>query len=153
MPKNIDKYAGDYQRIMARSRWELTYMQALDNSPQVAKWISEPKNLNISYLNPLDRRVHQYWPDFLVKYVDNSLELLEIKPLKESMAEAATSTYDKLMLIKNLSKWRAAEKFAKAIGARFRVITENELFKQKATRQPKRSRSTQGTVKPRGTRK
>lgn len=153
IPKNVAKYAGDASRIVARSKWELMYMSALDNSNLVAKWISEPKTLNISYLSPIDRKVHQYWPDFLVQYASGELELLEIKPLKESVQENAVSQYDKLMFIKNVAKWKAAEIFAKRIGARFRVITEKDLFKKKSTTSARRPKSSQGTVKPRGTRK
>jgi hypothetical protein len=149
VPKNIAKYAGDATRIVARSKWELIYMQALDNSNLVAKWISEPKTLNISYISPLDKRLHQYWPDFLVQYISGEIEILEVKPLKEALAEEAKSTYDKLSLIKNIAKWQAADRFAKAIGGRFRVITERELFARKSTTATRRSKST---VKPRGTR-
>src|ERR1039458_2076733 len=95
MCRNPGKYAGDSSRIIARSKWELMYMQALDNSVMVHKWISEPKTLHINYLDPIDKKVHEYWPDFLVKYRDNSVELLEIKPLKQSLAEKATNNYDK----------------------------------------------------------
>lgn len=150
VPRNPDKYAGDYLRIVARSKWEYVYMQALDNSPLVSKWVSEPKHLNITYISPIDRRMHAYWPDFLIQYVSGELEIVEIKPSKEAIAEMAKSTYDKLMLVKNVAKWNAAEKFAKAIGARFRVVTEQELFRRKSTTQPRRSR---GTVKTKGTRK
>ena len=138
-----DKYVGKTNQIVARSKWELMYMQALDNSPSVLRWISEPKTLNISYISPLDKKVHQYWPDFLVQYVDGSIELLEIKPLKESLAEKAVSTYDKLMLAKNIFKWKAAERFARSIGGRFRVITENNLF----ARVPPKKRTRRGTKK------
>src|SRR5271167_238826 len=100
--KNIEKYAGDARRVVARSKWELMYMQALDLSPMVRKWISEPRNLGISYLSPLDKKVHEYWPDFLVQYTDGNIEILEVKPLKQALAEKATNTYDKLMLLKNV---------------------------------------------------
>src|SRR5208282_4772330 len=104
-------YAGDPRRIVARSKWELMYMQALDNSPMVRKWISEPKNLNIAYLDPLDKKLHQYWPDFLVQYRDGTIEVLEVKPLKQSVAEKAVNNYDKIMLLKNVAKWTAADRF------------------------------------------
>lgn len=138
--KHPEKYAGDPKRIVARSKWELMYMQALDNSNIVYKWISEPKTLNITYISPLDNRLHQYWPDFLVQYIDGSRELIEIKPLKETLNVNAKSTYDKLMLIKNVSKWTAAEKFARRIGARFKVITENNLFPNKKSGQSSQKR-------------
>ena len=105
--RNPQKYAGDARRIIVRSTWELAYCQALDNSNMVLKWISEPRNLNISYVSPIDKKIHQYWPDFLVQYVGGEIELLEIKPKKEALAENAKSLYDKLSLIKNIAKWKA----------------------------------------------
>jgi hypothetical protein len=149
MPRNPQKYAGDPLRIVARSKWELMYMQALDNSNIVTKWVSEPRNLGIKYISPIDKKLHEYWPDFLVQYNSGELELIEIKPLKEALMSEARSTYDKLMLVKNIAKWQAADRMAKSIGARFRVVTERDLFKKKTTRKPVRSKST---VKPRGTR-
>ncbi len=150
MVKNIDKYAGDPSRVVARSKWELMYMQALDMSPMVRKWISEPKNLGISYLNPLDKKVHQYWPDFLVQYTDGNLEILEIKPLNKTLAEKTTSTYDKIMLVQNIAKWAAADRFAKSLGGRFRVITEKILFRKKTTKQSNPSKPAR---KPKGPKK
>jgi hypothetical protein len=148
LPLNPTKYAGDSRRIIARSKWELTYMTALDKSPLVLKWLSEPKNLNISYLNPLDKQVHQYWPDFLVQYTTGEIELIEIKPLKEAVQNEAVSLHDKLSLVKNIAKWTAAENFAKSIGAKFRVVTEKTLYRKKSTRSTTRSKSTR---KARGT--
>ena len=158
IPKNPDKYHGDINNITARSSWELLYMTALDNSPLVAKWISEPKFLNIQYQSPVDKKVKQYWPDFFVLYTSGEKELIEIKPLKEALLEKAKTQYDKLMLANNMMKWKAASIFAKTIGARFRVVTEAQLFvnKNKTAKRPsttKKTRGTLGTVKSRGTKK
>lgn len=154
-PKNPQKYAGDPRRIVARSKWELFYMKRLDEDFRVAKWLSEPRNLNITYLDPITRQVRQYWPDFLIQFVNNTIEIVEIKPLKETLVENAKSNYDKLMLLKNVAKWKAAAMLAKKIGARFRVLTERDLFGAKptqrpSTRKPMGTRPTQGT---RGTRR
>lgn len=162
--KNIDKYAGNPHAIFARSRWELYYMQMLDNSSIVSKWISEPKYLNIRYLDPtagIDIRTGKriprkngtsvYWPDFIVQYSDGSIDIIEIKPQKESQASFAGNTYDKLALIKNMAKWQAADRFAKSIGARFRVLTEAQLFGK--SRPTKSSKGTRTTVKTKGTKR
>ena len=143
IPKNPLKYAGDPTRIVARSNWELVYMRALDSSINVAKWMSEPKKLHISYPDPISKQMRRYWPDFLVQYTNNTVEIIEIKPLKEASITEAKSTYDKLMLAKNISKWQAADKLAKSIGGRFRVVTERDLFS------PKRpsTKGTKGTKK------
>lgn len=151
IPKNPQKYAGDARRIVARSKWELVYMQALDNSLQVAKWISEPRHLNISYLDPITKKVKQYWPDFLIQYNNNTIEIVEVKPLKEASMTEAKSTYDKLMLARNIAKWQSAERLAKAIGGRFRVVTEQHLFGTQKISRPS-TRKSRGTVKSKGTR-
>lgn len=167
---NIQKYAGKPDRVIydldgkpkyfmitARSSWEAMYMGMLDNSPLVASWISEPKMFNIRYRSPIDKQMHAYWPDFFIQYVNNAREIVEIKPLKEALVENAKSTYDKLMLVKNMAKWQAAAIFAKSIGARFRVLTEKDLFKQRtkqssrSTNTSTRTKSTVKTVKTRGT--
>jgi hypothetical protein len=131
IPTNPNKYVGDLNSISYRSGWELYYMDKLDKSPVVAKWISEPKTLKITYLDPITKKVKTYWPDFFIQYVDNSLELIEIKPYKESQINPKSSMYDKLSTVRNAAKWRAADIFAKKIGARFQVITERSLFKGK----------------------
>lgn len=161
--KNIQKYKGKPDRviydetgqpmsfiIMARSSWETKYMSLLDSSPLVATWISEPKMFNIRYRSPIDKQVHVYWPDFFIQYVNNAREIVEIKPLKESLREHAKSTYDKLMLAKNMAKWQAAAVFAKTIGARFRVLTERDILKQRPTAN-KTTTPTRSTVKTKGT--
>ena len=144
------KYAGDPQRIFARSRFELAYMQALDSSNVVAKWISEPKTLNITYVSPIDRKTHEYWPDFMVQYLDGSVELIEFKPLKEALAENAHTNYDKIMVLKNAAKWAAADHFARSIGARFKVITEKNFFRRRSSTKPKRPRTTRPARRTRG---
>src|SRR5277367_3349747 len=153
MVQNPSRYAGDPGSVVARSKWELMYMNALDMSPMVRKWVSEPKNLGIAYISPLDKKVHQYWPDFLVQYIDGNVEILEIKPLKQSLAENATNTYDKLMLITNIAKWSAADRFAKSIGGRFRVITEKNLFRKKTAKQATPSNPSVPSRKPKGPKK
>jgi len=130
VPKHPEKYAGDARRIVARSKWELIYMSALDTSNLVSKWVSEPRNLKITYLNPVNKKVKSYWPDFLIQYYSGEIEILEVKPSKEAMQKRALTLYDKLMLAQNMAKWEAADMLAKKIGARFRVITEDQLFKK-----------------------
>lgn len=147
IPKFPEKYMGDPRRIVSRSSWELAYMSALDNSRMVSKWMSEPRNLKITYINPLDRKLKHYWPDFLIQYIDGTIEIVEVKPLKEASLNKAVSQYDKLMLVKNIAKWQAAEQFAKKIGAKFRVVTEQQMFKNKSTKSPRPPRAARRVVK------
>lgn len=43
-------------------------MVALDHNPAVLEWAVEP--FPIPYTCPVDGKVKNYWPDFLVKYID-----------------------------------------------------------------------------------
>ena len=70
--------------------------------------------------------------DFLVvlKTVDGKQvkKIIEVKPVKESVLEAAKTKKDKLAVIVNQSKWAAAKKFAQDNGMEFEIITEIQLF-------------------------
>jgi len=119
-------------------------MKFLDSSSAVVKWGSE--EIKIPYIKPTDNKVHHYYPDFFVIYRDKNgeliKELIEVKPLKETLLEKAKSDYDKVALIINVAKWKAAEAFAAQHGMKFRVITERSMFAQgqqkpKATRKKK----------------
>jgi hypothetical protein len=144
IPKNPEKYGGDPSKIFARSSWEIHVMKFLDSNPAVLKWASE--EFSIPYIKPTDGRVHKYYPDFVVVYRDKNggvrKEILEVKPLKESLAEKAKSIHDKVALAINVAKWNAAEEFAKRNGMSFRVLTEQSLFvnKPKKPRQRKPSK-------------
>lgn len=149
IPRNPEKYAGDPTKIFARSSWEVSVMKFLDSSSAVVKWGSE--ELAIPYLKPYidpvtgqaKTKVAKYYPDFVVLYrdKDNNIqkEILEVKPLKETVSSKAKSAYDKMSLVVNIAKWRAAEDFANRNGMKFRVLTENTLFKQ-APKAPKKPR-------------
>lgn len=161
-PKNPEKYAGDPTNIMFRSSWEIVAMKFFDQSDAVLKWGSE--EVKIPYLKPVidpvtgrgTVKVANYFPDFIIVYKDKNgniqKEILEIKPLKESLTEKAKTAYDKMALAVNFAKWKAAEQFAKQHGMKFRVITEATLFKQApkktpVARKPVAPRKTVGTVK------
>lgn len=149
IPKNPQKYAGDPTKIMFRSSWEVAAMKFLDSSKAVIKWGSE--EIKIPYLKPVidpvtgraSMKPANYFPDFVVVYQDKDgnvqAEILEIKPLSESLAEKAKSDRDKMALAVNIAKWKAAEAFARQHNMKFRVITEKTLFKQ-APKTPKKPR-------------
>jgi len=138
IPKNPTKYVGNANRIMFRSSWELAFFKWLDNNDAIIKWGSE--ELFIPYISPLDGQVHRYFPDIVLLYrhVDGSIrkEIVEIKPFKESIAAAAKSDRDKLALMVNDAKWKAAAEFASRHNATFRVVTEKTMFPRIVKRQP-----------------
>ena len=133
-PKNPKKYKGDSTNIVYRSSWERKVMGWLDGNPNVIWWASE--ELPIPYLSPVDRKVHRYFPDFIVRIRQRTgLEttmILEVKPeaqtkmptqkrkTKRYLIEAATYAV-------NQEKWRAADLFCKEHGWVFKVITEKDI--------------------------
>lgn len=141
-PKNPGKYLGravgmtpdgkPRYNIVFRSSWELMLFKYLDSTPAVRQWSSE--EFSIPYLSPVDAKVHQYYPDALVVYVDKSMalkkELIEIKPMKETVLTAKSSAQDKQAWVINQAKWKAAAAFCAQNGMTFRVVTEKTMFKR-----------------------
>lgn len=159
IPRNPQKYIGNPNEIFFRSSWEIHAMKFLDSSNAVMKWGSE--EIKIPYLKPvIDETTGKayvkpanYYPDFIVVYQDKTgatqTEILEVKPLKESLQEKAKTARDKMALAVNMAKWKAADEFAKRNGMKFRVVTEQSLFRQapKKPRAPKTTKKTVGTRK------
>ena len=130
-PKNAQKYIGKHAPKY-RSGWELTFMTFCDANKNVTYWASE--SMSIPYKSPLDGKVHMYVPDFFVvyqnKYGKQLAEVVEIKPKKQSLIESKVySAKDRLVIAVNHAKWAAAMAYCKAHGFAFRVITEDDLFR------------------------
>lgn len=123
-----------------RSSWELRVMMLLDQHPHVINWASE--SISIPYKNPLDGKMHQYIPDFLIVYKDKTgtqrAELIEVKPAKEALAENAKSKRDKAALLVNTAKWGAAMLWCKKNNINFRLLTEEQIFVTKGTQRRKK---------------
>ena len=133
-PKNPAKYKGDAGNIVYRSSWERKVMGWLDDNPNVLWWASE--ELPIPYLSPVDKKMHRYFPDFIVrirrKAGQEKTLMIEVKPERQTkkptqkrktkrfLEEAATYAV-------NQEKWRAAELFCLEHGWQFVVLTEKEL--------------------------
>jgi len=64
-PTNPKKYVGDPNRIVYRSLLERRFMLYCDRTTDITAWASE--ELAIKYYNPLDKKVHRYFPDFILK--------------------------------------------------------------------------------------
>ena len=139
VPKNPQKLVGNATPFY-RSSWELTVMTLLDQHPNVINWASE--SVAIPYKNPLTGKMHRYFPDFLVVYQDKTgkrrAELVEVKPAKEAMVEAARSKRDRAALLVNTAKWAAAMTWCKKNGFNFRILTENDLYIRKGNQLKKK---------------
>lgn len=127
---NPEKYVGK-RRPRYRSSWEHAFMRFCDTNEHVLQWASE--SISIPYRNPLTGKLTHYVPDFLVVYRNKNqeirAELVEIKPSKQSMLSEKMSRKDRAAVAVNMAKWDAATKWCKRQGLTFRVVTENEIFR------------------------
>jgi hypothetical protein len=107
-------------------------MMFLDNNDSILQWASE--SISIPYRNPITGKQSIYVPDFLITYRDKSnqvrAELIEIKPKKQSIIESKASARDRAVVAVNYAKWDSAQKWCKRNGLTFRVITEDDIFRQ-----------------------
>jgi hypothetical protein len=134
IPKNPQKYVGrSTNQIMFRSSWECAFMKWLDTNNAILRWGSE--ELAIPYVHPFDGRMHRYYPDMVIMYMDTTgavkREIIEIKPHKESVVTPKMTDRDRQALMINQAKWKYAAEYAEKNGAVFRVLTEQTMFKQK----------------------
>lgn len=146
LPTAPIKYAGNPYRIVYRSSWERDFMTWLDTNSGVLLWASE--EIAVPYVIPGDKKMHNYFPDFLIKYqpADKSLEpvteLIEIKPAAETKPPKIPANMDDPKAVarysdavytyaKNMAKWAAAASWCADRGIEFRVLTEKELYRGK----------------------
>ena len=128
--KNAAKYVGKGVPRY-RSGWELAFMRFLDNNDHVMQWASE--SISIPYRHPVTGKNTIYIPDFLITYrtKDNQMkaEVIEIKPKKQSVLESKASAKDRTIVAINYAKWDAATKWCRRQGLTFRVVTEDDIFR------------------------
>jgi hypothetical protein len=130
-PKNPQKYIGNH-KPKYRSGWELTFMTFCDSNDNIIYWASE--SMRIPYKHPLTGKPTIYVPDFLVVYQNKFgkqiAEVVEIKPKKQSIIESkVANAKDRMVVAINHAKWAAAMAYCKSQGLIFRVITEDDLFR------------------------
>jgi hypothetical protein len=137
-PINPTKYLGDPTNIIYRSSWERQCMIYFDNNPNIVQWGSE--EVVIPYRSPLDKRVHRYFVDFVVKAKtkDGKVQtsLVEVKPYKQTQSPKIQKRKTRKYLnevttyLVNEAKWKAAESFCKERKWNFQIITEHELARK-----------------------
>ena len=127
---NPKKYVGQ-GTPRYRSGWEHSFMRFCDTNDNIMQWASE--SIRIPYLHPLTGKMTTYVPDFLITYKtrDNTLraELIEIKPKGQSSITEGQKPKDRAVVAVNYAKWDAATKWCRSQGLTFRVITEDDMFK------------------------
>ena len=136
-PKNYKKYKGDPTKIFYRSLWERRFMVYCDNNPNIIEWGSE--EIIIPYKSPIDRKVHRYFPDFYIKYVNKKgqtvREIIEVKPKKQLSPPKEPQRRTKRYLnevatyLVNQAKFKAADSYCKDRRYGFRILTEDHLVK------------------------
>jgi len=106
-------------------------MRYCDLNEDIQFWASE--ELPVKYYNPLDKKYHRYFPDFVVKTVNNDKYMIEIKPSRQAVKPKApkkkTKSYmrESFEYIKNQAKWNAAKAYCEDNGMQFKIITEKDL--------------------------
>lgn len=133
-PKNPNKYKGNPGRIVYRSSWELRVMKNFDENSSVIWWASE--ELFVKYVSPIDKKVHRYFPDFIVRVKKKdgkeATMMLEVKPEKQTKPPTQSRKTRKMLVEAatyaiNQEKWKAAELFCLEHGWQFKILTEKEL--------------------------
>ena len=134
-PQNPQKYKGDVNNIIYRSSWELRFMQWCDRNENIMEYGSE--EFWITYVSPVDNRVHRYFPDFIIKLKESNEDIktyvIEVKPKRQTLPPKQKSRVTKSYLYEvqtyavNQSKWNAADEWCKDRRLEFKVITETEL--------------------------
>lgn len=136
-PRHPEKYVGDITKIRFMSSWELHMDQFLDNNPNILRWSSE--EISIPYIKPTDGKVHKYWPDFWVEFKNKHGEIVqeiwEVKPatqIKQPTSRGKkkkTQVRESITYAVNVAKWGAATQFCNKYNLKFRLISENAMFK------------------------
>jgi len=139
-PLNPDKYIGDINDIIWRSKWEYQFCYYCDNEDRILKWSSEPEQHKIKY-DIMENQIYKtktYIPDFWiqVKKLNGEIEesIIEIKPQKEidepiepkneTLKSLQNYEYKLKTYIKNLNKWEAADKYCEKRNIKFWVLSE-----------------------------
>jgi len=135
-PEYPRKYKGDPNNIICRSSWERKFCRWCDLNENILEWGSE--EFCIPYRSPVDRRVHRYFPDFIIKVREQTGDIkryvIEVKPKKQTRppvqtTKKRTKTYinEVKTYAVNEAKWKAADEWCKDRLLEFKIITEDQL--------------------------
>jgi hypothetical protein len=138
LPKNLDKYLGDYTTIMYRSNLEFNAFVFCDNNPFVLRWGSEI--IKIPYMKPHPDgsiRPSIYIPDIYVEFMDKNQQLkkvlLEVKPEKfinkSKSKKRKTAIVENYTYMINMIKAEAAQKWCSTRGIEYRFALEKNIMR------------------------
>tara|TARA_Y100001972_G_C7596199_1_gene298770 strand:- start:113 stop:547 length:435 start_codon:yes stop_codon:yes gene_type:complete len=136
-PKNPEKYDGDPTKIVYRSLWERRFMVYCDENKYILSWGSE--TVVVPYKSPVDNKVHRYYVDFIVTSINKNgykeTTLIEIKPKKQCKPPEKKTRVSRSYINEvrrwgvNSAKWKYARDYAENRGWKFKILTEEVLFK------------------------
>ena len=130
-PTHPKKYVGDPKKIVYRSLLERRFMRYCDLNQDILYWASE--ELPIRYFNPIDKKFHRYFPDFVVKTSKQKKYMIEVKPSRQigkpKPGKKKTKSYmrESFEYIKNQAKWQAAKSYCEDNDLEFKIISEKDL--------------------------
>ena len=134
-PSHPNKYQGDSSNIICRSSWERKFCRYCDLNENIIQWCSE--ELIIPYISPVDKRVHRYYPDFIIRVKESTGQIktyvIEVKPKRQTQPPKKKSRVTKSYIYEcktyavNQAKWKAATEFCEDRRINFKIITEDEL--------------------------
>lgn len=139
---NYDKYTGDPSKIIYRSTYEYKFCRFCDNSEDILSWSSEP--FSVKYFDPIKQKVREYFIDFYIKYAKEGVIenfLVEVKPNKKlhmpilegrkTLKRLKSYNTEMEEFLTNKAKIDAGKEYAKKMGYKFIVVTEDFLFENK----------------------
>ena len=130
-PTHPKKYVGDPKKIVYRSLLESRFMRYCDLNQDILYLASE--ELPIRYFNPIDKKFHRYFPDFVVKTSKQKKYMIEVKPSRQigkpKPPKKKTKSYmrESFEYIKNQAKWQAAKSYCEDNDLEFKIISEKDL--------------------------
>ena len=129
-PSFPKKYKGDPNNIICRSSWERKFCRWCDLNENILQWGSE--EFYIPYMSPLDKRVHKYFPDFIIKVRESTGQIktyvIEVKPKKQTKPPTRRQRVTKSYIYEcktwevNQAKWKAAVEFCEDRKIEFKII-------------------------------
>jgi len=122
--RNLNSYiSGNYwstknnKALLYRSTYEFGYFYIIEHDQDVVSYAVEP--FSIEYTSPIDNKTHRYIPDILIRYENDTIKLIEIKPkaqLTNPLVEAKAQAAKQYIINNNLN-------------IEYIFITEEDIFK------------------------
>lgn len=112
--------------IIYRSSYEKKFIYWLENNKTIKYWGSECFFIN--YTSIIDGKIHRYFPDYFIEFIDGTKMVVEIKPYNQTHKPInENNIWANKEYMKNISKWKAAKEYCDARGYKFKILTENTI--------------------------